>query len=326
MAGFLLRGLLSRVVLAFAGASLAYLLAAGSLDPRAELSDRFPRPPATAVQARLRELNLDDRVPLARRYATWTSGVLRGDFGQTLDGAPVGDELWRRAGVSLRLVAAGATLGTLGGVLAGAFGAIRRHGLADRLLTAGAAAVLSTPVLALAVLLQAGAQWLDARTGVRFFAWTGEYSPGGRPGVTGELGDRLRHLVLPTATIALGQAAVCARYQRGVMLDVLEAGYVRTAMAKGLRRHAALRRHALRVAVIPMTTFAAYGFAALLTGAAITEKVFAWPGLGEWLIDSISRNDVNAVAACGCTAALTVPAAGLLADLTRTAIDPRVRI
>jgi peptide/nickel transport system permease protein len=313
-----LRQLLGRILLAGAGASLAYLLAAVSLDPRAELSDRSPRPPQAAVTARLGELNLDG--PLPRRYVTWVSGVARGDFGETLDGAPAGAELQRRALVSLRLVAAGAVLGTFGGVLAGALGAFRQHGLVDRTLTAGTLVLVSVPVFALAVLLQTGAQWANTRTGIRVFEWTGEYAPA----ATG-LGGRVRHLLLPTASIALGQAALCARYQRGMMLDALNAGYVRTAMAKGLRRRRALRRHALRVAVIPMTTFATYAFAALLTGAAITEKIFAWHGMGEWLLDSIHANDVNAVAACGCAAAVTVSAAGLLADLTRTALDPRAR-
>jgi peptide/nickel transport system permease protein len=290
-----------------------------ALDPRAALSDRSPRPPRAAVDARLRELGLAGSVP--RRYARWVSGVARGDFGETLSGAPAGDELWRRAGVSLRLVACGFTLGTAGGVVLGSVAALARHGPGDRLLTAVTLALVSVPVFALAVLLQAAAQWANARAGLRLFDWTGEYTPGAPPG----LGGRLRHLVLPTATLALGQAAVCARYQRGVMLDVLNAGYVRTAMAKGLRRRQALMRHGLRVAVLPMPTFAAYSLAGLLTGAAITEKAFAWHGLGEWLIDSIQADDVNAVAACGCAAAIAIALAGLLADLCRVVLDPRVR-
>lgn len=323
MAGFVLRGFwafVGRLLLAVAGASLAYLLAATCLDPRAELEGGSPRPPQAVVQARLHGLGLDGRTPLFRRYATWASGVARGDFGETLDGSPVGGELRRRLGVSLRLVVAGATLGTLGGMLAGAYGASRQYGPADRSLTAGALVTLSVPVFALALLAQTAAQWLNTRTGVRAFAWTGEYTPG----ATGPA-DRLRHLALPTLTLASVQAATCARYQRGVLLDVLHAGHVRAAMARGLPRRRALRRHALRVAAIPTTTFATYGLAGLLTGAAITEKLFAWHGMGEWLIDAIDQNDVNTVAACGYVTALTVTAAGLVADLARATLDPRAR-
>jgi peptide/nickel transport system permease protein len=310
---------LGRVLLAVAGASLAYVLAAVALDPRAALSDRSPRPPSAVVDVRLGELGLSG--PLPRRYAAWASGVVRGDFGETLEGTPVGGELWRRAGVSLRLVVGGFVLGTVGGVLLGSLGALSRYGLGDRLLTAGTLTLVSVPVFAVAVLLQTVAQWVNARSGARIFEWTGEYTPGAPDGLLG----RLRHLLLPTTTPALGQLAICARYQRGVMLDVLNAGYVRTAMAKGLRRRQALLRHGLRVAILPTPTFAAYAFAGLLTGAAITEKAFGWHGLGEWLIDSIYANDVNAVAACGCAAAAAIATVGLLADLSRTALDPQAR-
>jgi peptide/nickel transport system permease protein len=318
MAGFLLRRLAGRVVLAVAGASLAYLLAAAALDPRAAIEEQIPRPPGPAVDARLAQLGLDPRKPLPEQYLTWAYAALRGDLGRSLDGAPVAGELRRRAGVSMRLLTGGALLGTLGGVLAGTVGAVWHHRFADRLLTAATVVVLSVPVLALAVVVQVAAQWANDRSGLHVFAWTGEYAD--HPG-----DGRLRHLLLPTLTIAAGQLALCARYQRGALLDVMDAAFVRAAMARGLRRRRALLRHALPVAAVPMATFATYGFAMLLTGAAITEKIFAWHGMGEWLIDSIRRDDVNAVAACGCAAAVAVAAAGLLSDLTRAVLDPRVR-
>jgi peptide/nickel transport system permease protein len=111
-----------------------------------------------------------------------------------------------------------------------------------------------------------------------------------------------------------------------MMLDVLSADYVRTALAKGLRRRTALRRHALRTALIPVTTYFAYNFGLLLLGATFTEKIFGWHGMGEWLIDSISRGDVNVVAAFDCFAAGLVLLAGLLSDVAQGALDPRVRV
>jgi peptide/nickel transport system permease protein len=316
-----LRRCLGRMVIAVAGASLAYFAATLALDPRASLESRSPRPPRAAVSARLASLGLDDRVPPARRYAAWASRVARGDFGATLDGMPVRGELLRRAGASLRLVAAGGGVGWAGGVLLGAVGASRPRGVLDRLITAGALVTMAVPAFALAVLLQTAAQGVNAWTGAPVFAWTGEYTPG----AAGSAADRLRHLLLPATVLALGQAAMCARYQRGLMLDALSSDWVRAALARGLRRRTVLRRHALRATLAPMTTFAAYGFAALLTGTAVTEKIFAWHGLGEWLIDSIAADDVNAVAACGCATAMTVALVGLLADLTHPALDPRAR-
>lgn len=325
MTGFTLRRVVRRMALVPVAATLAYVLAAAALDPRAAYDGRSPRPPRAAVDARLDALNLGDATPLPERYIVWASGIAHGDFGRTLDGTPVTTELGRRVGVSLRLLAAGAILGGVAGIAAGTFGAAGRHGVLDRVITVAALLVLSVPVVVLAVLLQAGAQWVNARTGTRILGSTGEYTPAVPGGLLGHLGGRLGHLVPPTITVALGPFAICSRYQRAVLLDVMRASFMRTARAKGVPRRRALTRHGLRVAVIPAVTVLTYGFTSLLAGAVFTEKVFGWHGLGEWLVDSIHRDDVNAVAACTCVAAVLVPVAGLLADLAGAALDPRIR-
>ncbi|GAA3102232.1 hypothetical protein GCM10020001_019120 [Nonomuraea salmonea] len=137
--------------------------------------------------------------------------------------------------------------------------------------------------------------------------------------------DRLQHLILPTISLSVGLIAVFSRYQRNMMLDVLDADFVRTARAKGLSRRKALTRHALRTAMIPVVTYFAFTFGALLTGATFTEKIFGWHGLGEQLINSIFNNDVNTVAAISLLAAIAVLCASLAADLLHAALDPRVR-
>ena len=106
----------------------------------------------------------------------------------------------------------------------------------------------------------------------------------------------LAHLVLPTLVLIVGAIAFYSRYQRNAMLDVLGSDFLRTAQAKGLRRPRALVKHALRTALIPMATFFAYEFALLFVGATFTEKIFGWHGMGEWFVDSVTKNDVNAVA------------------------------
>jgi peptide/nickel transport system permease protein len=324
MAGFLVRRLLSHGVLVAFAAGLAYLLAAATLQPRAEFEGRNPRPPAAVVEAELTALNLNDRTPLPRRCATWAGGVLRGDLGRTLDGDPVAPELGRRALVSVRLLLPGAVLGAVLGVLAGAYAAARQYRPADRLITVGSFVVLSTPVFVLAVLLQLGAERINQLTGVRIFEWVGEYTPGQGRGALARAAGRLQHLVLPTLTIVLVQVAVFSRYQRNLMLDVLGADFVRTAMARGLTRRHALLRHGLRTALVPMTTYFAYTFGLVLLGAMFTEKIFGWHGLGEWLIDSVHRGDVNAVAAVTLLAAVLVLLAGLAADAAHGLLDPRV--
>ncbi|MEU5988551.1 ABC transporter permease [Spirillospora sp. NPDC047418] len=312
MAGFLLRRLVSRGVLVVLAGSLAYLLAAAALDPRAPFEGRTPRPPESVIDARLSALNLNDRTPLADRYRVWAWSVLHGDFGRTQEGEPVNAELWRRLGVSLRLLVPGGILGGVLGVLLGTFAAARRGRGADRLITSGSYLLLAVPVFVLAVLLQTIAVMVNDALGVRMLVWVGDSTP--------------RHLLLPAVVIALAQVALYSRYQRALVLDVLHADFVRTARAKGLRRRSALLRHGLRAALVPMTTYFAYASGLLVLGGVFVEKAFGRHGMGEWLVDSIARGDVNAVAAIDCVAACAVVAAGLLSDVLNGLLDPRVRL
>ncbi|GGP10078.1 ABC transporter permease [Nonomuraea glycinis] len=325
MAGFLARRLLGSVLLVAVAASLAYLLAAGALDPRANYADRTPKPPPAVVDARLTELNLNDRTPLLRRYLTWAGGVLHGDFGRSVTGTPVGEDLARRAGVTFRLVLLGLVCGSVLGVLCGAYAAVRQYGWFDRLSTAAAFVLLAVPVVVLANgAILAGTWANDQVFGHRVLLVGGEYTAGLDAGFWGSLLDRLRHLALPTITLSLGLIAVFSRYQRTMMLDVLGADFIRTAMAKGLSRRRALIRHGLRTALIPVVTYFAFTTGALLTGATFTEKIFGWHGLGERLISSIFTNDVNTVAAIACLAAVAVLCASFAADALHALLDPRV--
>ncbi|MEV4672276.1 MULTISPECIES: ABC transporter permease [Actinomadura] len=318
MAVFVLRRVVSRAVLVVFAGSLAYLLAAAVLDPRASFQGRTPRPPEAVIDARLSALNLNDRTPLADRYRTWARGVLQGDFGRTQEGEPVNAELWRRLGVSLRLLVPGGVVGGVLGILVGAYAAATHGRVIDRVVTGGACLLLAVPVFVLAVLLQAAAVRVNDLLGVRVFVWVGEGSPR-------SLADQVRHLLLPMTTIALAQLALYSRYQRGLMLDVLRADFVRTARAKGLSQRSALLRHGLRTAFVPMTTYFAYASGLLILGGVFTEKVFGRHGMGEWLVDSIARGDVNVVAAIDCVAACAVVLAGLVSDVLNAALDPRVR-
>jgi peptide/nickel transport system permease protein len=135
--------------------------------------------------------------------------------------------------------------------------------------------------------------------------------------------DRVKHLVLPSLTLILGEIAIYSRYQRSAMLDVLNSDFVRTAQAKGLRRRTALMKHALRTALIPSATFFAYSFGLVLVGATFTEKIFGWHGMGEWFVDSVTQ---NAVAAVSCFAAVLILIAGLLSDIAYAILDPRIRV
>jgi peptide/nickel transport system permease protein len=326
MAGFLVRRVLNYVVLVAVASSLAYMLAAVALDPRSNYADRTPPPPPAVVDAQLSALNLNDKTPLIQRYATWAAGILHGDFGRSVTGASVNDDIQRRIGVTFRLVMLGLICGSLVGVIVGAYAAVKQYGWFDRLSTALSFAVLAVPVVVLATMLIIVGTWANDNVfGFKLFLVSGEYSVGLQAGFWGSLLDRLQHLILPTISLSLALIATFSRYQRNMMLDVLGADFIRTARAKGLSRRAALTRHALRTALIPVVTYFAFTFGTLLTGATFTEKIFGWHGLGEQLINSIFTNDVNTVAAIALLAAVSILLASLAADIMHAALDPRVR-
>ncbi len=326
MAKFLLRRFANYLVLVILATSLGYIVAATSLNPRSNFEGRNPPPPKASVDAKLNELNLNDEVPVLTRFKDWAVPAVQGDLGKTIYGQPVSSEMWRRMGVTLRLLLIGSILGGLLGVAVGVISAVKQYKLTDYSATVVSFVILSIPVFLLAVLLKVGALNLNDQVGTTLLYYTGEKTPGLSGSFWTHATDRFQHFVLPTLSLVLGQVAFYSRYQRSAMLDVLGSDFLRTAQAKGLRRREALVKHGLRTALIPMATFFAYQFGLLLTGATFTEKIFGWHGMGEWFIDSVIANDVNAVAAVTAFSAVLVLIAGMLADLAYSALDPRVRI
>jgi peptide/nickel transport system permease protein len=251
---------------------------------------------------------------------------VRGDFGTTVAGQPIADQLWSRIGVSLRLVFIGSVIGAILGVVIGAWGAIRQYRLSDRVITMLCLLILSTPTFVIANLLILGALRVNSVFGVHVFDYIGESSPTLVGGAWPHFVDRLQHLALPTLTLALGAIAGYSRYQRNAMLDVLGQDFIRTARAKGLTRRQALFKHGLRTALIPMATLFAYGVSGLVTGAVFTEKIFGWHGMGEWVVQGIATQDINIITAVTVFTGATVLLGGLLSDVIYAALDPRVRV
>lgn len=324
MTRYLARRLLNYIVLLVLASFLTFWLASVAFKPLENLEQRNPRPPQSAIDAKRIELNLDK--PLVVRYVDWAAGAVRGDFGTTIGGQPVSDELWRRIGISLRLLLIGSVAGTIIGVVAGAWSAIRQYRISDRVITVLSLLVISTPTFVMANLLILSALGVNSVLGVQLFEYTGETSPDAVGGAWNQFVDRLQHLVLPTLTLALGAIAVYSRYQRNAMLDVLGQDFIRTARAKGLTRRQALFKHGLRTALIPMATLFAYGIAGLVTGAVFTEKIFGWHGVGEWVVTGINTQDINITTAITVFAGITILLAGLLSDVIYAALDPRVRV
>ena len=148
MIPFLLRRLLNYLVLLVLASFLAFCLASLTFHPLDSFIERHPQPPAEAIHAKAVELGLDKPMPI--RYAEWAAGVVRGDFGTTVTGHPVAQELWPRVGVSFRLVLIGSLVGTVTGVVLGAWGAVRQYRLSDRVITVLSLIILSIPSFVLA--------------------------------------------------------------------------------------------------------------------------------------------------------------------------------
>ncbi|TCK00912.1 ABC transporter permease [Nocardia alba] len=324
MTGFLLRRTLNYVVLLLLASFLTFSLASLTFNPLESLEQRNPRPPQSVIDAKADQLHLDEPIP--QRYLTWLGGVVQGDFGTTLAGQPVSEELGRRVAVSLRLLILGSVIGTVLGVLIGAAGAIRQYRFSDYFTTVLSLLIISTPIFLLATLLKYGALQINTMAGTQIFLYTGETSATQVDGFGNQILDRAQHLVLPTLALALGAMAGYSRYQRNAMLDVLGSDFIRTARAKGLTRNHALYKHGLRTALIPMATLFAYSLGALITGATFVEKIFGWHGVGEWLVDSINAQDLYVVVTVTAFAGLVVLVSGLLSDVVLALLDPRVRV
>ncbi len=325
MTKFLLRRLVNYVILVFIATSLAYILAAVSLNPKSNYENRNPRPPEAVISAKLDSLNLNPDTPVFVRYGHWLDDLAHGNLGSEVQGGSVNADVGRRLWVSGQLLLVGTILGGILGVAIGAWSAVRQYKFIDHFFTLSSFVILSVPVFVLAILLQILATKINSWTGHTVFEFSGQYNPK-IPGDTwGHFFNRLNHLLLPTVTLVLGGAAFLSRYQRNAMLDVLASDYVRTARAKGLRRRTALIKHALRTALIPAATIFTYSFALIFVGATFTEIIFGWHGMGELLVTSIQGNDTNTVAAVTLFVAVLVLFASFLQDFVVALLDPRVR-
>ena len=318
MLPYLARRIANYAVLLFIATSLAYLLASASLDPSALWNRQDPSLNWDAIHANLVKYNISHDLPVWDRYVTWLRNVLfHWDWGRTPKGELINTLIGTKILVSVRLVFLGAAIGMVGGVALGAWTATRQYRFSDRAISLISMIIISPPAMVIAILLQVLAVQINRSSGFQIFEFTGEGE--------GALG-RLQHLLLPTLSMSLGGIASYSRFQRNLMLDTLGADYVRTARAKGLIKRKALTRHALRTALIPMATYFAFALATLFTGAAITERVYGWHGMGEYSISAISGMDINGVTAVVAFSGLCTLTGALLSDVFVAIVDPRVRV
>ncbi|RAI59995.1 ABC transporter permease [Roseicella frigidaeris] len=260
--------------------------------------------------ARMRVLHGMDQ-PLANRYLAWITAVLRGDFGHSrLFAVPAAQVLWPALGSTLVLLGWSLALSLLLGLALGALGAVRPR--AAWLVDAIAILAQSTPTF-----------WLGLLLIILFAVELGWLPAGGAAEAPGP-GEALRYLVLPVATLAIVNLAAYARHGQAALQAELGADYVRTARMKGLPERAILWRHAFPNAAIPIVTLLALDAGSLVSGALVTETIFARPGMGKLIYDAIMGNDYNLALLALLLAALVTMLATLAADIAQRLLDPRL--
>lgn len=260
-----------------------------------------------------------DGVPNARGTRR---GVLRGDFGRSIvTRRPALVDIRERLPATLTLMVSAQALTILLSLLLGIFSATRKYSLWDNTLTSIFYVFQSLPIFWVAlVLLQLGAVELRA-LGLPHFPSGGMFDP--RRGPT--LGQISYHLVLPVLSLSLVSVAYYSRYVRAAMLEVINQDFIRTARAKGLKGRTILLKHAFRNAMLPVVTLVGLDIPGLFAGALVTEKIYAWPGMGSLFIDRLARSDYPVLMGLLMMISLLVVISQLATDLAYALLDPRIR-
>jgi peptide/nickel transport system permease protein len=253
----------------------------------------------------MRHLGLDQ--PLLIQYGIYVKNIFRGDFGNSvLTRRPVTDHIWERLPATVELGLVAMLLSILIGVPLGMYSAVGRGGMLD--VGARVFSVLgqSMPTF-----------WLGLMLILFFAVLLGVLPAGGRGG--------LAHLILPAFTLGYFTSAAILRLTRSSMLEVLGSDYIKFARLKGLHEQVVLWKHGLKNALLPVITFAVLLFVQFLGGAVVTETVFAWPGLGRLILESITTRDYPIVQAGVLVLSALYLAGNLLVDLLYGYLNPRIR-
>ncbi|GAA1973102.1 ABC transporter permease [Amycolatopsis minnesotensis] len=265
------------------------------------------------IEVKRHELGLDQ--PLPTQYWTWFTHALTGDLGHSfVSGRPVTEVLGERLAPTLELMGTALALALVIALGLGVLAAVRRNSFADYAATGLSLGAVSLPPFFLGIV---AIYFVSLRWGLL------PSSGMTTPGVVDPL-DQLRHLALPGLILAFITAGPFTRYVRSGLIEELGADYVRTATAKGVSPARVVVRHGLRNSLIPLITVVMYQIPQLLAGAVVLEQVFAWPGMGQLAISSITQQDYPVIIGFALYVAMLVLACNLIADLLYAVVDPRV--
>ncbi len=294
-----------------------FIIRLSPVDPLAELKLNPSISPVT-VQKEKERLGLDK--PIIVQYGKWATSFVKGDLGVTSDGEKVSTKLAQRIPNTLLLTTIVILLTWFVGIPLGIIAAVNRRTPFDRILTVLTSIGMAIPSFFFAVLL------------LLFAVKTGWFPIGGLTSANfadlnfwGKFWDITHHLFLPVIVLFTGSLASLQRQMRANMLDVLDSDYIKFARAKGLSNNMVIYKHALSNAINPMITLLGFEFAGLLSGAALTEYVFQYPGLGRLILEAVMKSDINLVMASLMMGAIMLVTGNLIADILLIITDPRIR-
>ncbi len=270
------------------------------------------RDPEVIAQIR-RQYRLDQPIPV--QYVKWLGSVLRGDLGRSIrSNQPVGEAIRERLPVTVELAILAMIVSLAIAIPAGIIAAMRRNSLLDASTTVVALLGVSLPNFFLAILLV-----------LLFGLKLGWLPPFGYKPLAQDPAGNLKLMVLPAITLGTALAAIVTRMMRSSLLEVLDQDYIRTARAKGLRESQMVRFHALKNALMPVVTIVGLQIGGLLGGAIITETIFALPGIGRLLVDSIFQRDFPLVQGVVLFVSMAFLFSNFAVDLVYAYLDPRIR-
>jgi peptide/nickel transport system permease protein len=331
---YTIRRLVSSFFVLLVASFIVFMFAAASYDPLAALRSRNPPPTKEAMQLAAKQAHLNQ--PVLERYWNWIRhmiGVTKHppfltlNFGNDVKNSSVSAALGQRLEVTTRMIIGAIILALILAIVLGVISGVRKDKPFDAVATIFTFILLALPTFWFASVLKDAALRVNNAVGTRVFYTAGTESFGAPPASSFTITlDQLQHLLLPTVSLGLLTESGWIRYQRASVVDVLDSDYMRLARAKGVRNRTVIRRHGLRNALIPLVTVMAIDIGALFGGAIITEQVYDWHGMGEYLNDAISNQDTYAVAGWVMVSAVFVVVFNLLADLLYAVLDPRIRL
>ncbi len=337
---YLRRRILQAIPTFFGVTILSYLVILSAPGDPVAMITFSPRSDKATIELMRRQLGLDK--PPLLQYAYWLigndwtlidydgdgigetpgdrRGLLRGDLGRSIKNRrPVMDQIAQRIPATLRLGVAALILGYLIGVLLGVLAAVFHRTWVDQVIRIISVVGNAVPAF-----------WLGLLLIIIFGVQLGLLPISGMQNITRrggfDLGDTLRHMILPVSVLSLNTIAFISRFTRTQTLEVLQQDYVRTAHAKGLQPRVVWLRHALRNGLLPVATFLGPSIGTVLAGSVIIEQVFQWPGMGKLIIDAVFQRDYPVVMGSVVVASLMFIVGVLLSDIMYVLLDPRIRL